>query len=237
MNGMSSTSSAKTQQPNVLAYKNFKAELRFDQDSEFLVAKLIGVPRLFRARNRQAAEEEFQRIVDQELIGKLSSAEEVLLDKEHSGNIALRMGSLLHQDLALAAQRSGKSLNAYIEEKLQTALEVEAIRARQIEPLPKDKVVPFAVHQLLEDEEAASRLFQEIKPYLEERINIFQFPSALKSFLGSFGASLEEIKPYIKTERLYKFAQVVSGLLQEFSDPVLSLSEDHIDSTSDKPKR
>jgi predicted HicB family RNase H-like nuclease len=213
---MSSTSLTNTSTSELLAYKDFKASLRFGIDDELIVVKLIGIPRLFRARNREIAEQEFHRIVDHELIGTLSPTEENFFKRDYSGNIALRMGPLLHQDLALAAHRSGRSLNTYIEEKLQAALEVEAVRDKSGEPLPKDKVIPSAVYQLIENEEAASMLFQEIQEYLEEKINFFQFPSVLKSFLAEQGTLLEEIKPYIKPEKLDEFVSKITFLLRKF---------------------
>jgi predicted HicB family RNase H-like nuclease len=215
---MSLTSLPNSPTSELLVYKDFKANLIFGRDDELIVVKLIGIPRLFRARNREVAEQEFRRIVDHELIGKLSSTEENFLKKDYSGNIALRMGSLLHQDLALAAHRSGRSLNTYIEEKLQNALEVEAIRDEHGDPLPKDKVIPPAVYQLIENEEAASLLFQEIQEYLEEKINFFQFPSVLKGFLAGQGTLLEDIKPYIKHDKLDEFVSKVTFLLQKFEN-------------------
>jgi predicted HicB family RNase H-like nuclease len=201
---------------NSLTYKNFKAVLKFEQDSEeFITVKLIGVNRLFKARNLEAAEKEFQRIVDIDLSGTLSPAEEDFLKKEYSGKIALRMGPLLHQDLVLAAHRAGKSLNAYIEDQLQTVLETDALGAKT-EPVPQ-KVMSPEIHQLLENEEAASQLFQEIQKYLEEKINIFQFPIALKKFLIGLSESLEEIEPYVKSDMLSEFVAKTTQLLQKFS--------------------
>jgi predicted HicB family RNase H-like nuclease len=223
---MSSTPPTKSSRSNTLIYKNFKADLRFGKNNEDVVVKLIGVPRQFRAQNRETAEKEFHRIVDQDLFGKLSAEEENLFDKDYSGNIALRMGPLLHQDLALAAHRSGKSLNAYIEDKLQIVLEKEALHSmRDIEPSSEDDV---AVFRLLEDEEAASKLFQKIQPYLGDKFNLFQFPSALKEFLKKFSASLENIQPHIRYSTRYEFAKTVVELLQEFSAPVQTKSKEAI---------
>jgi predicted HicB family RNase H-like nuclease len=206
---MSSSPPAKPSQANLLTYKNFKADLRFDQDDDFILVKLIGVPKLFYARNIKAAQEEFNRIVDHELIGKLSPAEETLFDKEYSGNIALRMGSALHQDLALSAHRAGKSLNSYIEEKLQHALEREANTPSV------SKKVPFEIARLLEDEEAASLIYEKIQVLLGKKINIFKLPAALKDFLKAFGEALEEISPYIEPNKLYEFAKTIVELLQD----------------------
>jgi HicB family len=99
----------------------------------------------------------FNRIVDHELIGKLSSTEETLLEKDYSGNIALRMGPLLHQDLALSAHRAGKSLNSYIEEKLQNSVD------REVMTPPVSKKVPFEIARFLEDEEAASLIYEKTR--------------------------------------------------------------------------
>lgn len=213
---MSSTSLPSATTSELLTYRDFKASLRFGLDGELIVVKLIGIPRLFRARNREIAEQEFRRIVDHELMGTLSSTEESFLRKEYSGNIALRMGPLLHQDLALAAHRSGSSLNTYIEDKLQAAVEAEAIQHAAREPLPKDQVVPLAVYRLIENEEAAAQLFQEIQEYLEEKINFFQFPAVLKTFLAGQGTLVEEIRPYIKPDKLGDFVSKITSLLQEF---------------------
>jgi predicted HicB family RNase H-like nuclease len=228
---MSSSPSAKAPQSNLLTYKNFKADLRFDQDDDFILVKLIGVPKIFYARNVKAAEEEFSRIVDHELIGKLSPIEEALFDKDYSGNIALRMGSSLHQDLALSAHRAGKSLNSYIEEKLQTALEREAIA-----PSIVFKKVPFEIANLLEDEEAASLIYEKIQVFLGKKINIFRFPEALKDFLRSFGESLEEISPYIETNKIYEFARTIVELLQDHRRAFPIDDGDRLTSTS-KSKR
>jgi predicted HicB family RNase H-like nuclease len=199
-----------------LTYKNFKAELRFDQDDEFIVVKVIGVPKLFHARSKKAAEEEFHRLVDQQLLGKMGNAEQILLEKSYSGNIALRVGSSLHQELGLAAHRSGRSLNSYIEEKLQIAIDKEALGPEDM-PFPREKAIPKAVYKLLEDQEASAQLFSEIQDCLQDKINIFQFPEVLKKFLMSFGESLDEISPFIKPEKLGEFNSSIALLIRKFS--------------------
>jgi predicted HicB family RNase H-like nuclease len=224
-----SSSPSRAPQSNLLTYKNFKADLKFDQDEDFFVVKLIGFPRLFYARNISAAEEEFNRIVDHELVGKLSPAEEALFDKDYSGNIALRMGSLLHQDLALSAHRAGKSLNSYIEEKLQNSVD------REVCTPPVSKKVPFEIAQLLDDEEAASLIYEKIQKLLGKKINIFKLPAALKEFLRSFGESLEGISPYIETNKLYEFAKTIVELLQDYR-AVVQIEGDRVTSGTSKSK-
>jgi predicted HicB family RNase H-like nuclease len=203
---------------SLIEYQNFKAELRFDQDDEWIVVKVIGLPVIFHARSKKAAEEEFRRLVDQGLLNKITPAEKALFDKEYSGNIALRLSSFLHQDLTLSAHRVGKSLNRYIEDRLQIAVDLEALGEELELSSPKEKALPESIHYLLEDSDASAKLFQQIQGCLRDRINIFQFPAALKSFLTGFGESLDEIEAYIQPDKLEEFTSAIARLIQEFDE-------------------
>jgi predicted HicB family RNase H-like nuclease len=209
----------------VVIYKDFKAELRFDQDEEHIVVKIIGKPTIFYAKNRRDAEEEFQRFVDQELIGKLSEQEEKLFGKKYSGNIAIRTSSELHQEFTLAADREGISLNSYIEKYLQAAIDREAFGSEAsgfINEPSKSKVLnttSLAVSRLVKEEKASVELFNKIEPFLDrEKMNIFLFPSILKRFLANFENSIEEIYPYIKPDKFIEFITTISSLMEQFSD-------------------
>jgi predicted HicB family RNase H-like nuclease len=205
---------------SLLVYKDFKAEVRFDQDEENVVVKIIGRPGFFSARNRRHAEEEFHRVVDKELINQVTEHEKKLLKRGYSGNIAIRTSPELHQELTLAADRAGVSLNNYIEKNLQISIDRET-SGDVDEPIKSVIATPstFAVTRLLEEEKASVELFSRIESCLDkEKINIFQFPAILKRFLGDFGNSIEEISPYLKSEKIDDFVKIIFSLIQEFSD-------------------
>jgi predicted HicB family RNase H-like nuclease len=205
---------------SLLIYKDFKAEVRFDQDKGNVVVKIIGRPGFFSARNQRHAEEEFHRVVDKELINQFSEHEKKLLKKSFSGNIAIRTSPELHQELTLAADRAGISLNSYIENNLQILIDRET--PTDVDEPVKPIVAPpstLAVTRLLEEEKASVELFSRIESCLnKEKINIFLFPAILKRFLGDFGNSIEDISPYLKSEKIDDFVKIIFSLIQEFGD-------------------
>jgi predicted HicB family RNase H-like nuclease len=200
----------------LLTYKDFKAQLRFDHTKDSFIVKIIGVPSIFYATSQGHAEEEFHRVVDKELINQVSEHEKKLLNKSYSGNIAIRTFPELHQELTLAADRKGLSLNSYIEKKLQAVINQEAL-GNISEEVKSDVPVsiPLAVKRLIEEDKAVE-LFRKIGPCLDdEKINIFQFHSILRRFLINFGSSIEEISPYLKAGKIYEFVMAILSLIKE----------------------
>jgi predicted HicB family RNase H-like nuclease len=216
---------------NLLIYKDFKADLRFDQTKGSVVVKIIGIPGMFYAKNQARAEEEFHRIVDKELIGQVGEDAKKLLKKTYSGNIAIRASAELHQELTIAAGRKGVSLNSYIEKNLQAIIDQEALGNTNEELKPVVEMsIPLAVRELIEEDKAVE-LFSKIEPYLDkEKINIFKFPSILRRFLIDFGSAIDGIRPYLRVGRIHEFVQIVLSLIKETGD-TSGNGDDDTDST------
>ncbi|MBV9214605.1 MAG: type II toxin-antitoxin system HicB family antitoxin [Acidobacteria bacterium] len=104
-----------------MKYKNYEAAVDFDDDLEMFHGTVINTRDLITFYGKSVAElkREFKRSVDDYLEFCRERNEEP--DKPFSGNFVVRISPSLHQKLFAKAKRSGKSLNALIEETLAAA--------------------------------------------------------------------------------------------------------------------
>jgi predicted HicB family RNase H-like nuclease len=107
----------------VMTHKGYAATVDFDPEDMILVGKLAGIDDniSFHAESGEAFIQAFHEAVDDYLdacarIGKAPQ-------KPYSGKVMFRIDPSVHAQAALAAQLSGKSMNAWGEEALRVAAE------------------------------------------------------------------------------------------------------------------
>jgi len=110
---------------NTLTYKGYTGKVEYDPDAEILFGEVIDLRDTitFKAKTADTIKEEFYKSVDEYLafcteIGRSP-------DKPYSGNLTLRTTPELHRKIAIAAKKSGKSANEYIESVLSHATQLE----------------------------------------------------------------------------------------------------------------
>ena len=99
------------------------ATVRFDPDAEVLHGEVVGLRDVitFQATCVEDLEKEFRASIDDYLAWCEELGQKP--ERTYSGRLLVRMAPDLHRDLASAAQRTGKSINALvvtaIEEKIE----------------------------------------------------------------------------------------------------------------------
>jgi predicted HicB family RNase H-like nuclease len=104
-----------------MKYKNYYARIEYDEEDNILVGHVAGINSIigFHAEDLKTLEAAFHEAVDAYLdhCAKAGKAPQ----KTYSGQMMLRVKPSVHAKAALAAERSGKSLNQWSEEVLSRA--------------------------------------------------------------------------------------------------------------------
>lgn len=120
---------------NTMTYKGLAARVEFDAEDEIFVGRIAGINDVvgFHADNAKDLKEAFHDAVD----GYLEACKEAGKEPERafSGKLMLRVKPELHQQLALAAELLGKSLNQLSEELL--------VRSLAFPATPQNEHLPF----------------------------------------------------------------------------------------------
>lgn len=147
--------------------------------------------------------------------------------------LSLRIDDSTHQRISLAAQKAGKSINAWIEEVVSEAAD-DALGGVDGE------INSEAIRLLIEDDDYAVRLIEGVAPYLKDSSppTIFKFSIALKKLLLGWDRMqpLMGIERWVSspdllqesTEEANPVSQLVAALLsfrlEESADSVLRFS-------------
>jgi predicted HicB family RNase H-like nuclease len=101
-----------------MKYKKYTAKIELDEEDNILHGQVIGLRDyiVFEGKTVQELRKSFHAAVDGYLAYCKSRGEDP--EKPYSGNIALRIDPNLHWAISAKASEEGKSLNAWIEEKL-----------------------------------------------------------------------------------------------------------------------
>ena len=106
---------------NTMNYKNYTARIEFDERDNILVGRVLGLRAMISFHGETVAElhAAFEAAIDDFL---LDCKEQGLApERPASGKLMLRVPSEVHGAALVAAQASGKSLNQWATEGLQTA--------------------------------------------------------------------------------------------------------------------
>jgi predicted HicB family RNase H-like nuclease len=101
-----------------MEYKGYTARVEFDQDAGILFGEVEGLRDVvtFEATDVSGLEKAFRESVDDYLAMCAERGEDP--EKPYSGKFIVRVDPKLHRDIATAAARAGKSLNAFTSEVL-----------------------------------------------------------------------------------------------------------------------
>ena len=107
---------------NTMTYKGYTARVEYDERDDILVGRLLGIRSIisFHAATVVKLRQELEKAVDDYL--SECSDEGVKPEKPASGKLLLRVPPEIHGKALVAAQASGKSLNQWATEALQTAV-------------------------------------------------------------------------------------------------------------------
>lgn len=107
---------------NTMSHKGYTARVEYDERDHILVGRLLGIRCIigFHADTVGELRREFERAVDDYLAE--CEEEGVKPEKPASGKLLLRVPPEVHGKALVAAQASGKSLNQWATEVLQSAV-------------------------------------------------------------------------------------------------------------------
>ena len=103
-------------------YRGYRATVTFDDELDIFHGAVIGTTSVisFEGQSVEELREAFAGAVDEYLA--FCEEEGVAPDKPFSGNVALRMSPDLHRAATVSAQTEGKSLNAWLAERVAEAV-------------------------------------------------------------------------------------------------------------------
>ena len=107
---------------NTMSHKGYTARVEYDERDNILVGRLLGIRSIisFHAETVSALRRKFERAVEDYLAE--CKEEGLKPEKPASGKLLLRVLPELHGKALVAAQASGKSLNQWASEVLQSAV-------------------------------------------------------------------------------------------------------------------
>ena len=107
---------------NILEYKGYHAKIEFDEEDMLLIGEVFGIQDSLNFHGTTISEvvEIFHQCIDNYLefcaeVGKNP-------DREFKGSFNVRIDQSLHRDAAFAADRSGITLNQYVENAIRAAV-------------------------------------------------------------------------------------------------------------------
>ncbi len=120
----------------MMEYKGYIGKVEFDADAELFHGEVINTRDVITFQGKSVAElkRAFKESVDDYLAFCRERGEAP--DKPFSGQFVTRISPELHRQLNVAALGSGKSLNAWVTEQLQAAVEGNTGRATPGRPKP-----------------------------------------------------------------------------------------------------
>ncbi len=111
---------------NTMSYKGYTARLQFDERDNIIVGRILGIRSIISFHGETVAElrAEFEKSVDD----YVCECEELGLkpEKPASGKLLLRVPPEVHGKALVVSQAAGKSLNQWVSEVLQNAVNAES---------------------------------------------------------------------------------------------------------------
>jgi predicted HicB family RNase H-like nuclease len=110
---------------NIMTHKGYTARIEYDERDNILVGRLLGIRSIISFHAEAVAELrlEFEKAVEDYLAE--CNEQGLKPEKPASGKLLLRVPPELHGKALVAAQASGKSLNQWANEVLQSAVHAE----------------------------------------------------------------------------------------------------------------
>ncbi len=115
----------------MMDYKGYSAKVEFDDQNDVFYGEVVGLrdALMFQGKSVKELRQGFKLVVDSYLEDCKQHGEDP--EKPYSGNFLVRTNAELHRRIAFRSQLEGKSLNAWVEDKLTEAIEASEDRARQ----------------------------------------------------------------------------------------------------------
>ena len=107
---------------NMLEYKGYHAKIEFDKEDMLMVGSVFGIQDVlaFHGTNIQEIVDNFHQSIDNYL--EMCAEFGRNPDKEFKGSFNVRIDPELHRQAALEADRSGMTLNQYVEKAIRLAV-------------------------------------------------------------------------------------------------------------------
>lgn len=108
---------------NAMTYKNYTARIEFDSQDRIFFGRLAGIRDIvtFHGKTVDELEAAFEEAVDDYLAVCTKLGDDP--NKPYSGKLTLRIPQSVHAAIATAAETSGKSLNKWVADTLDQAVQ------------------------------------------------------------------------------------------------------------------
>lgn len=185
-------------------YKGYTADIKVDEESKLLVGRVLDIKDKisFHGETVDAAIQEFEKSID----SYLKFCEEVgqKPDKPFSGKLPFRTTPSIHREIFLASAKDDKSINAWMEETLVSALNQQSVNSP-------------SVQAILDNEEVLQPFLTQVSGLLVDNSALARedFIDALEEFL----IGLDKIKPLVRQggDGVASLVRVIYSFLAEGS--------------------
>lgn len=111
-----------------LEYKGYKGTIEYCKEDDCLVGKVIGMHKdliLYEGCTLDEIRKDFEEAVDSYIAGCI--ADGIKPRRPFSGKLVLRMPSILHEKVTIAAANSGTTINDFINRAISDELAIRSI--------------------------------------------------------------------------------------------------------------
>lgn len=107
---------------NIMTYKGYSASMEFDPDDKIIVGRVLNIDDIisFHAESVDGFEQAFHQSIDDYL--QACEQLEQAAEKPASGKLMLRISPKIHAAALKSAQKSGQSMNKWVENLLEQTL-------------------------------------------------------------------------------------------------------------------
>lgn len=195
----------------MLTYQNYTASLWVDEKAALICGKVDNISRdslPFQGRTVEEAKKEFTKTIDRYL--EFCKKENVEPEKpmSFSGKLPFRTSPEIHRSLYYKAKQAHKSINAWLEEVANKALEEDAVDQNK----GKQAENPSELFRKLEKQppELMDRFFDQVAPHLKNSgpVGTIKLLSAVEKVLPG----LDEIRLQLKQPDSKTMVKVVSAI-------------------------
>ncbi len=107
---------------NLMEYQDYFGTVSYSETDDILYGKVIGIHSLisYEGKSIEELKEDFHQSVDEYLA--LCAEEGIPPEKTYEGSLNVRISPELHKSLAIRSQTEGRTLNAVVEQALESYL-------------------------------------------------------------------------------------------------------------------
>ncbi|MCD8051793.1 MAG: type II toxin-antitoxin system HicB family antitoxin [Clostridiales bacterium] len=145
---------------NVMQYKGYHGKIEFSSEDNLFIGSVVGVNDSlnFHGSTVEELRQSFHDCIDDYL--EMCEALGRSPDKEYKGSFNVRVGPELHRQAAIAAEKTGISLNQYVQDAIELKLE-QATTAQSASVVPTMEDIERCIQRYITVPETVGKLVEK----------------------------------------------------------------------------